>query len=136
VQYNNQVFFSLQDQILMNEKQKMSKCCEILQKKRFIIQRGNFNWNKIHNLDIGDFCKKSRNRSIFVFSCPHFGAYGFCISPPGSAQAPLTFFFFNVRVCEVTPRLKGHFARNTTHYLFPEYFQKLHAKKIKNKFIS
>jgi hypothetical protein len=36
--------------------------------------------NKIHNLDIGDFCKKSRNRSIFVFSCPNFGAYGFCIS--------------------------------------------------------
>jgi hypothetical protein len=42
---------------------------------------------------MGDFCKKSRNRSIFVFSCPHFGAYGFCISPPGSAQPPLTFFF-------------------------------------------
>jgi hypothetical protein len=31
------------------------------------IQCGNFNWNKIHNLDMGDFCKKSRNRSIFVF---------------------------------------------------------------------
>jgi hypothetical protein len=29
----------------------------------------------------------------------------------------------------VTPRLKAHFARNTTHYLFPEYFQNLCAKK-------
>jgi hypothetical protein len=51
------------------------------------------NWNKIYNLDIGTFCKKSRNRSIFVFPCPHFGVYGFCIYPPGSAQLPLTFFF-------------------------------------------
>jgi hypothetical protein len=41
-------------------------------------------------LDIGGFCKKYRNRSIFVFSCPHFGAYGYCISPPGSAQPLLT----------------------------------------------
>jgi hypothetical protein len=57
------------------------------------IQCGNFNWNKIYNLDTGGFCKKSRNRSIFVFLCPHFGAYGFCISPPESAQTPLTFFF-------------------------------------------
>jgi hypothetical protein len=57
------------------------------------IQCGNFNWNKIHNLDMGDFCKKSRNRSIFVFPCLYFGAYGFCICPPGSAQPPLTFFF-------------------------------------------
>jgi hypothetical protein len=45
---------------------------------------------KIHNFDLGDFCKKSRNRSIFVFPCPHFDAYGFCISTPGSAQPPLT----------------------------------------------
>jgi hypothetical protein len=59
----------------------------------FFIQCGNFNWNKIHNLDIGDFCKKSRNRSIFVFPCPYFGAYGFSISAPGSSQPPLTFFF-------------------------------------------
>jgi hypothetical protein len=35
------------------------------------------------------------------------------------------FFFSNVRVCQVIPRLKDHFARNTTHYLFPEYFQSL-----------
>jgi hypothetical protein len=55
-------------------------------------QCGNFNWNKIHNLDIGDFCKTSRNRSIFIFHYSHFGAYGFCISAPGSAQPPLTFF--------------------------------------------
>jgi hypothetical protein len=57
------------------------------------IQCGNFNWNKIHNLDIGGFCKKSRNMSIFVFSCTHFGAYGFSISAPGSSEPPLTFFF-------------------------------------------
>jgi hypothetical protein len=57
------------------------------------IQCGNFNWNKIHKSDIGDFCKKSRNRLTFVFPCPHFGAYGFCISGPGSVQPPLTFFF-------------------------------------------
>jgi hypothetical protein len=46
------------------------------------IQGGNFNWNKIHNLEIGNFCKKSRNRSIFIFPCPHFEVYGFCISAP------------------------------------------------------
>jgi hypothetical protein len=39
----------------------------------FQIQCGNFEWNKIHNLDVGSFCKKSQNRSIFVFLCPHFG---------------------------------------------------------------
>jgi hypothetical protein len=39
------------------------------------------------------FIKKSRNRSIFVFPCPHFGVYGFCIYPPVTAQPPLTFFF-------------------------------------------
>jgi hypothetical protein len=50
------------------------------------IQCGNFKWNKYHNLDIGNFCKKIRNRSIFVFPCPHFGVYGFCISVPGSQQ--------------------------------------------------
>jgi hypothetical protein len=91
-------------------------------------QCGNFNWNQIHNLDIGSFCKKFRNRSTFVFPCPHFGAYGFCISPPGSAQPPLT-FFSNRRVRQVTPCLKAHFTRNATHYLFPEYFQSLRVKK-------
>jgi hypothetical protein len=57
------------------------------------IQGGNFNWYKIHNLEIGHFCKKYRNRSIFLFLCPHFDAYGFCISAPGRAQPPPTFFF-------------------------------------------
>jgi hypothetical protein len=93
------------------------------------MQGGNFNWNKIHNLDIGDFCKKYRNRSIFIFPCPHFDACGFCISAPGSSQPPPTFFFSNIRVYQVTPRLKGQFVRNTTHYLFLEYFQSLRAKK-------
>jgi hypothetical protein len=59
----------------------------------FHIQGGNFNWNKIHNLEIGDFCKKYRNMLIFIFPCPHFDAYGFCISAPGSAQPSQLFFF-------------------------------------------
>jgi hypothetical protein len=53
---------------------------------------------------------------------------------PEGAHPPLI-FFQNVRVCQVTPRLKGHFASNTTYYLFPEYFQSLRAKKIKTNFI-
>jgi hypothetical protein len=31
---------------------------------------------------------------------------------------------------QVTLRLKGHFARNTTHYMVSEYFQRLRAKKL------
>jgi hypothetical protein len=38
------------------------------------------------------FVKKSRNRSTFVFSCPHFGVVGFCVSASGSSEPPLTFF--------------------------------------------
>jgi hypothetical protein len=57
------------------------------------IHDGNFNWNKIHNLEIGDFLKKYRNSAIFIFPCPHFDAYGFRISAPGSAQPLPTFFF-------------------------------------------
>jgi hypothetical protein len=68
---------------------------------------------------VGNSRKKFRNRSIFVFPCPYFGAYGFCASAPGSSQPLVTFFFSNGRVCQVTPRLKAHFAKNTTHYLFP-----------------
>jgi hypothetical protein len=93
------------------------------------VQCGNFNWNKIHNLDIGGFCKKFRDRSIFVLPCPHFGVYGFYIPAPGSSQPRLHLFFFKSWVCKVIPRLKAHFARTTTHYLFPEYFQSLRAKK-------
>jgi hypothetical protein len=65
---------------------------------------------------MGGFCKKSRNRSILVFPCPHFGVYGFRISPSGNAQPSLT-FFSNGRVRQVTPRLKAHFARNTICFL-------------------
>jgi hypothetical protein len=104
-----------------------------LSRARRTIQCGNCNncnnWNKVHNLDIGNFCKKSRNRSIFVFPYPHFGVYGFCLSASGSSQPPLTLFFSNGRVLQVTPRLKGYFVRNTTHYLFLEYFESLRAKK-------
>jgi hypothetical protein len=63
----------------------------------------------------------------FVNSIRGHTVYGFCIFCSGSPQQPLTFFFSNV--CTVTPRLKAHFARNTTHYLFLEYFQSLRAKK-------
>jgi hypothetical protein len=56
------------------------------------IQGGNFNWNKIHNFETSNFCKKYRNSTIFIFPCPHFDAYGFCISAPGSAQPPPTFW--------------------------------------------
>jgi hypothetical protein len=40
-----------------------------------------------------------------------------------------SYFFFNVRVCQVILRLKAYLARNTMHYLFPEYFQSRRAKK-------
>jgi hypothetical protein len=46
---------------------------------------------------MGNFLKKSRNKSIIVFPCPHFGVYGFCLSASGSAQPPLTFFFFKYK---------------------------------------
>jgi hypothetical protein len=84
----------------------------------FCIQCGNFNWNKIHNLDIGNFCKKSRNRSIFCFSLPTFWRIWFLrICSQKFATTP-NFFF----------QMEGY-ARNTTHYLFPEYFQSLRTKK-------
>jgi hypothetical protein len=41
-------------------------------------------------------------------------------------------FFLKCRgytLYQVSPRLKGYLAGNTTHYLFPEYFQSLRAKK-------
>jgi hypothetical protein len=48
---------------------------------------------------IGGFCKKNPETDGFLFFfCPHFGAYGLCTPPPGSAQPPLFFFFSNVRV--------------------------------------
>jgi hypothetical protein len=77
------------------------------------------------NFDIGDFCKKFRNKSIFIFPCPHLGVYGFCIYILPEERNHPKLFFSNVRVCQVTPRLKPHFARNIMHYLFPEYFQSL-----------
>jgi hypothetical protein len=70
-----------------------SRSIDNLQSFLSYIQGGNLNWNKNHNLKIGNFCKKSRNRSIFIFPSPHFDAYCFCISASGSAQPPPTFFF-------------------------------------------
>jgi hypothetical protein len=92
-------------------------------------QLGNFNWNKIHNLDIGGFCKKSRNRSIFVFPCPHFGAYNFCISALGSSQQPLT-FFFKWKGTPSDTSFESPLHKKYDAHLFPEYFQILRAKKI------
>jgi hypothetical protein len=59
----------------------------------YYIQCGNFNWNKIYNLDIGNFCKKIPKQVDFCFSWPTFGVYGFCVSAAGSSQPLLTFFF-------------------------------------------
>jgi hypothetical protein len=36
------------------------------------IQGGNFNWNKIHNLEIGNFCKKIPKQVDFYFSLSTF----------------------------------------------------------------
>jgi hypothetical protein len=45
------------------------------------------------------------------------------------SSRPIDNKIYDIRVSQVTPRLKGYLARNTTHYLFPEYFQRLRAKK-------
>jgi hypothetical protein len=45
-------------------------------------------------------------------------------------------FFSNVKGYPEIARLKAHFARNTVHYVFAEYFQSLRAKKIKTNFRS
>jgi hypothetical protein len=96
------------------------------------IQCGNFNWNKIHNLDIGDFRKQSRNRSIFVFPCPHFGGFWFLHISSRKCATTHNFFFSNGRVCQVIPHLKAHFANNTT-YCFLNIF-KNYVIKNKNQF--
>jgi hypothetical protein len=81
------------------------------------IQCGNFNWNKIHNLDIGDFCKKIPKQVHFCFSFRTFSRIWFLhICSRKCATRPNFFFQICIRVCQVTPRLKGYFARNTTHY--------------------
>jgi hypothetical protein len=58
-----------------------------------LIQGRNFNWNKIHNLEIGDFCKKYRNRSIFIFPCLHFDVMVFAYLLPEVRNHPQLFFF-------------------------------------------
>jgi hypothetical protein len=51
---------------------------------------------------IGGFCKKIPKQMDFCFFfCPHFGAYGLCTPPPGSAQPPLIFFFKCKGVCKL-----------------------------------
>jgi hypothetical protein len=56
------------------------------------LPRGNFNKNKIRNLDMVDFCKKSRTGQLLFFLA-HILTHGFCVSVPGSGQPPITFFF-------------------------------------------
>jgi hypothetical protein len=91
------------------------------------IQCGNFNWNKVHNLDIGDSCKKSRNRSIFVFPCPYFGAYSFCISGSWKLATTPNFFFFFLVSCTHSSHstdLVGLTVRNTRFFMvlkFPRH---------------
>jgi hypothetical protein len=52
----------------------------------------------------------------------------FAYLPPEVRNQP-QLFFSNVRVYQVTPRLKGQFVTNTTHYLFLDCFQSLRTKK-------
>jgi hypothetical protein len=92
------------------------------------IQGGNFNWNKVHNLEIGIFVKNTEIGQ-FLFFLVHILTYMvFAYIRPEVRNHP-QLFFSNVRVYQVTPSLKGKFVRNTTHYLFLEYFQSLRAKK-------
>jgi hypothetical protein len=75
---------------------------------------------------------KNPETDRFLFFLAHILAHMvFCIFAPGSSQPTPNFFFSNRRVCQVTPRLKAHFAKKTTHYLFPEYFRSLRVKKEK-----
>jgi hypothetical protein len=39
------------------------------------IQGGNFNWNKIHHLVIGNFCKKNPETGRFIFFLAHILTY-------------------------------------------------------------
>jgi hypothetical protein len=95
---------------------------------RTSVQGGNFNWNKIHNLEIGDFCKNTETGQ-FLFFLAHIlthMVFGYLLL---KVRNHSQLFFSNVKVYQVTPRLKGQFVRNTTQYLFFEYFQSLRAKK-------
>jgi hypothetical protein len=58
----------------------------------YYMQCANFNRNKMPNFDIGDFCKKSRNRSIFCFSLPTFWR--------------IWFLYICFRKCSITPFFK------------------------------
>jgi hypothetical protein len=72
------------------------------------IEPANLNTNTNRSLDIGDFCKKKPETAQFLF-----------FYAPGIAQLFLTFFkCTDMWVCQVTPCLKGHFAKNTSHYCF------------------
>jgi hypothetical protein len=56
-------------------------------------QCGNFNWNKIRNLDIGDFCKKIPKKVNYCFSLPTFWRIWFsCICSRKCATTPNFFF--------------------------------------------
>jgi hypothetical protein len=61
--------------------------------KYFQIQIGNFKWNKIHNLDIGTFCKKIPKQVDFCFSLPTFWRIWFLHICSRKFATPLTYFF-------------------------------------------
>jgi hypothetical protein len=62
-----------------------------------IIQGGNFNWNKIHNLDVKDFCKKNPETGRFLFFLVHILAYMVVAYLLPEVH---NFFFSNVRVSD------------------------------------
>jgi hypothetical protein len=64
----------------------------------------------------------------FLFFLAHILAHLVFANLPRKLATTPNFFFAN-GTCQVIPRLKAHFAKITTHYLFPEYFQSLRAKK-------
>jgi hypothetical protein len=74
------------------------------------------------------FIKNSETGRFLFFPAHILAHMVFAYLLPKSSQPPLT-FFSNGRVCQVTPRLKAHIAKNRTHYLFAEYFEILRSKK-------
>jgi hypothetical protein len=66
------------------------------------------NWNKIHNLEIGNVCKKNPETGRFLFFLAHILTHMvFAYLLPEVRNNP-QLFFSNGRVCQVTPLLKDH----------------------------
>jgi hypothetical protein len=78
-----------------------------------------------HNIySVETFVTRIFIKKILFFLAHILAHNGFCLSAPEVCNHPYFFFFqISIMVCQATPRVKSHFARNRTHYLFPEYFQ-------------